>query len=71
MSTNNNDVKASALQKAYSLIKSGGPAFWRFVLLVVVSGVITIFALAAWKGCEWQGGNTHLQIKSAPKGGTP
>lgn len=60
------DAKVTAIQKLAQIIKGGGGAFWRLLLILVIVGVIGIGGLMAWKGCEWTGKNSHLKVKGVP-----
>jgi len=67
MNTKNEGAIITGIKKLSGFVKAGGAPFWRLLALVVVVGLFVVLGLAAFKGCEWTGKNSHLKIKSAPR----
>jgi len=65
MTTNN--YKEKAIDKLYRILGDSS-RFWKFVLLLIIAGLLTVAGICAWKGCEVHTKNNHIKIKSeAPK----
>ena len=61
------DYKESAINKIYRILGDSSK-FWKFVLLLIISGLLIIAGISAWKGCEVHTKNNHIKIKAeAPR----